>query len=134
MYLNCCKLGLTKRNLRKGGQCIFLVCLGISTFTIFLNRTRWLNKSIWKYCREILANFYSIQFICLENCTLHPVVTRHKIRNLVLRTIKHSFLSCFKFWSKRSACAALGCWHKRRWTLFLVIIPLFSSSSCYRRC
>jgi hypothetical protein len=28
------------------------------------------------------------------------------------------------FWSERSACAALGCWHKRRWPLFLVIIPL----------
>ena len=24
------------------------------------------------------------------------------------------------FWSERSACAALGCWHKRRWPLFLV--------------
>ena len=23
-----------------------------------------------------------------------------------------------KFWSERSACAALGCWHKRRWPLF----------------
>ena len=22
------------------------------------------------------------------------------------------------FWSERSACAALGCWHKRRWPLF----------------
>ena len=21
-------------------------------------------------------------------------------------------------WSERSACAALGCWHKRRWPLF----------------
>ena len=21
------------------------------------------------------------------------------------------------FWSERSACAALGCWHKRRWAL-----------------
>ena len=25
-----------------------------------------------------------------------------------------------KFWSERSACAALGYWHKRRWPLFLV--------------
>ena len=24
------------------------------------------------------------------------------------------------FWSERSACAALGCWHKCRWPLFLV--------------
>ena len=22
------------------------------------------------------------------------------------------------YWSERSACAALGCWHKRRWPLF----------------
>ena len=22
------------------------------------------------------------------------------------------------YWSQRSACAALGCWHKRRWPLF----------------
>ena len=27
------------------------------------------------------------------------------------------------FLSERSACAALGCWHKRRWPLFLVINP-----------
>ena len=26
----------------------------------------------------------------------------------------------FWYWSERSACAALGCWHKRRWPLFLV--------------
>ena len=27
-------------------------------------------------------------------------------------------------WSERSACAAHGCWHKRRWPLFLVFFPL----------
>ena len=26
----------------------------------------------------------------------------------------------FRYWSERSACAALGCWHKRRWPLFLI--------------
>jgi hypothetical protein len=30
----------------------------------------------------------------------------------------------FDHWSERSACAALGCCHKCRWPLFLVIIPL----------
>ena len=24
------------------------------------------------------------------------------------------------YWSEQSACAALGCWHKRRWPLFLI--------------
>ena len=24
---------------------------------------------------------------------------------------------CVLFWSEQSACAALGCWHKRRWPL-----------------
>jgi hypothetical protein len=28
------------------------------------------------------------------------------------------------FWSERIACAALGCWHKQSWPLFLVIFPL----------
>ena len=28
------------------------------------------------------------------------------------------------YWSERSVCAALGCRQKRRWPLFLVIIPL----------
>ena len=28
-----------------------------------------------------------------------------------------------EFWSERSACAARGCWHKRRWPLFLIIFP-----------
>ena len=26
-------------------------------------------------------------------------------------------------WSERSACAALGCWHKRKWPLFLIFLP-----------
>ena len=30
------------------------------------------------------------------------------------------------YWSEGSACAALGCWHKRKWPLFLIF--LFSSS------
>ena len=28
------------------------------------------------------------------------------------------------YWSKRSACAARGCWHKRRWPLVSVILVL----------
>ena len=28
------------------------------------------------------------------------------------------FWCCFKFWSERSGCAALGCWQKWRWPLF----------------
>ena len=31
------------------------------------------------------------------------------------------------FWSERSVCAAFGCWHKRRWPLFLVIFHLLLS-------
>ncbi len=41
------------------------------------------------------------------------------------------FVSSFawqQFWSERSACAALGCWHKRRWPLFLV----FSNRTAFR--
>ena len=32
-------------------------------------------------------------------------------------------------WSKRSACAALGCWHKRRWPLSMAFFSLSLSSS-----
>ena len=28
------------------------------------------------------------------------------------------------FWSGRSACAARGCWHKRRWPLFLIFFHM----------
>ena len=34
---------------------------------------------------------------------------------LDMETISMLSLEC---WSERSACAALGCWHKRRWPLF----------------
>ena len=30
------------------------------------------------------------------------------------------------FWSERSACAALGCWHKRRWPLQMAFFSLSS--------
>ena len=33
-----------------------------------------------------------------------------------------SYTSVAYCWSERSAYAALGCWHKRRWPLFLVLI------------
>ena len=36
------------------------------------------------------------------------------------------------YWSERSACAALGCWQKRRWPLFLVINLFFLLLSCHR--
>jgi hypothetical protein len=32
-------------------------------------------------------------------------------------------------WSERSECAALGCWHKRRWPLFLVIFPFLLTTA-----
>ena len=31
----------------------------------------------------------------------------------------------FRYWSERSACAALGCWHKQRW-------PLLVRAECVR--
>ena len=37
-----------------------------------------------------------------------------------------------EFWSEQSACAARGCWHKRRWPLLLAVffsLLLLSSSS-----
>ena len=33
------------------------------------------------------------------------------------------------FWSERSSCAALGCWHKRSWPKYLALFFFLSSSS-----
>ena len=33
------------------------------------------------------------------------------------------------YWSEGSACAALGCWHKRKWPLFLI----FWSDMCAKK-
>ena len=34
------------------------------------------------------------------------------------RNVGGHYFRYFSFWSGRSACAALGCWHKPRWPLF----------------
>ena len=44
---------------------------------------------------------------------------------LEIKQLTSSIQKQLNFWSERSACAAPGCWHKRRWPLFLVI---YSSS------
>ena len=61
----------------------------------------------------------TIQFCSGNHLRNHNVVFDSP---LVLYSTGSHFQAVFHtdhdFWSERSACAALGCWHKRRWPLF----------------
>ena len=48
------------------------------------------------------------------------VLRRNRESNMesIIKREQKEALQIKKNWSERSACAALGCWHKRRWPLF----------------
>jgi hypothetical protein len=67
------------------------------------------------FCRKILE--------CIRWCAIsfHQQLNHSWIGMLSVLAIALPI-----YWSERSACAALGCWHKRRWPLFKVFFSLFS--------
>ena len=76
-----------------------------------------------------LSSFLRITLPKAEYFTLFIILSILSIVSVLLRTMS-SLPSLFPKaslnWSEQSACAALGCWHKRRWALFLI----YYSSSC----
>jgi hypothetical protein len=76
----------------------------------------------------------SLQLNCLKNLKFHTYGYFPLQNQLQVNQNRHFFLSLkkwrmlhekFAFWSERSACVALGCWHKQRW-------PLLVRAKCVR--
>ena len=76
------------------------------------------------------ANVVTKQYNC-EDCpfqsenSLELKKHVHRSRHTPSQTTEKCYTCKQEFWSERSACAALGCWHKRRW-------PLLVRAECVR--
>ena len=71
--------------------------------------------SVTQDIKHKLINNYKLESIgfrlqCLQD---KQILVRAALCRRCLTAVGH-------YWSERSACAALGCWHKRRWPLFQV--------------
>ena len=101
---------------------LFLILLKIVKFEqrMFLNEiVLFLTqcKKISGYAQSQTGSDYNliepISYICFQSLFKQNVHYKTHFTFSTFREIP----SKSKYWSERSACAALGCWHKRRWPL-----------------
>ena len=87
-------LGLTGASMFLGVILLVVGAVMVSGYSVFLDfiTGRYLESAVFILVMGIIV-------ICVSACGKFSA--KRKI-----------------FWSERSACAALGCWHKRRWPLF----------------
>jgi hypothetical protein len=104
-----------------------------------------LNKfSSWYFTEQIIqfllfvvALWSLLALCCLSYLCTMPQLCQHNVGPsgvcaLPLAAGRNEGGHFFRYWSERSACAALGYWHKRRWPLFMVFFLFFFSCSWYR--
>ena len=102
---------------QKWNHCLLVKCLAMGFRDNNLNK----NKK-WLYTPEILDCTSSLAYLVKLHWTLVVSVSHQYCRKGLYfqQNTSPTFPTIFigKFWSERSACAALGCWHKRMWPLF----------------